>query len=206
MTRRGKATEFEHDCVMPKFSKDGSKPYPRFKRLISADSIKSTVADLAYAIWDPRDSELVLCVILKGAAYFAVDLSRALDDLTCVHSMLFIEASSYTGTQQADKVEFQSAIPPSKVGGGKRVILVDELFDNGLTMQTVYDHFVRDLHVPPENLATCVCFQKKKDPPSPYRQPDFVGFPDIDPDAWLVGYGLDDDGKRRGLRDLWEKK
>lgn len=148
-----------------------------------------------------KGKDVVMCVILKGAAFFAVDLSRDLQDLGLEHSMYFVDASSYRGIQQADAVTVKSLLMPDKFKG-KHVLLVDELYDNGKTLATVYEHLLADICMDAKDVTTCVMFRKTKNV-TQYAPPDFVGL-DVE-DAWLVGYGLDDDGLRRGMRDLAAK-
>src|SRR5688572_5982260 len=77
---------------------------------------------------------VVIASILKGAIYFTVDLTRK---LIFPHSLYFIEASSYKNEQtQSEELELLSKIIPSKFEN-KIVILLDELYDNGLTLYQV---------------------------------------------------------------------
>lgn len=173
------------------------------RRLIFDHStIESRRQRLAYRLSTylaEKGKDVVLCIILKGAAYFGVDLSRDLQDLDTPHSMYFLSAVSYKGTQQQDSVSVQSSLAPSKFKD-KHVVLVDELFDNGKTMDTVRTHLIKDVGVAETDITTCVMF-RKRDKETDHRQPDFVGT-DV-PNVWLVGYGLDDEGYDRGVRHLY---
>lgn len=143
---------------------------------------------------------LVLCCILKGAAYFVVDLSRDLYRCGIDHSIYFVEASSYNNEQEQDEhVELLSRLVPSKFEN-KHVLLVDELYDNGKTMYTVKQHLIEHLHLKESDVTTCVMFAKRNKT-THFPKPDFVGL--TVPNVWLVGYGLDDQGLSRGLDSLW---
>jgi len=136
--------------------------------------------------------DIVLCCILKGAAYFLVDLSRALESLDVNHSIYFIEASSYVHQTQAEHMSITREIVAEKFID-KHVVLIDELYDNGKTLKL--GNNIR-------SLTTCVMFRKKKKEKPNFPQPDLIGFDDL-PDVWLVGYGLDYDGLHRGSLALF---
>ncbi len=142
-----------------------------------------------------QNQEVVVACILKGAVYFFVDLTRK---LTIPHSCYFIEASSYHGSQQAQELEILSVIQPEKFQG-KKVILIDELFDNGETLHRVKVAISEKAQVSLEDIFTCTVFRKDKD--TKLEPPDLCGI--TTPDVWLVGYGLDDRQHKRNLTDLY---
>ena len=83
-----------------------------WKKILSQSEIQFEIGGLAKSIDQKyKDKDLILCSILKGAVYFTVDLSRALQTN---HSLYFIEASSYIGQTQSDQVEMLSIIQPDK--------------------------------------------------------------------------------------------
>ena len=69
------------------------------------------------------------------------------------------------------------------------VIFVDELIDSGSTLKTL-------LALIP-HAETCCCLSKGK--PTEYVGCDFI------PNAWLIGFGLDDNGEKRGFVHLMVK-
>jgi hypoxanthine-guanine phosphoribosyltransferase len=81
-----------------------------------------------------------------------------------------------------------SVLVPSKFDN-KTVVLVDELYDNGTTLNAVKAKLMEELNLPSERIFTCCLFRKSKTTNA--IPPDLVGFDDL-PDLWLVGYGLDD--------------
>jgi len=174
-----------------------------WKLIISDFTIHTCVQKLARAV-DERynlsvsKKDIVICSILKGAVYFTVDLSR---EMETDHSLYFVEASSYSGQEQSEKVETLSNIVPDKFIN-KHVLLVDELYDNGKTLHTVKELLLNDkkLKLEEYDITTCVIFHKNKE--TSYPKPDLVGFRDM-PNVWYVGYGLDDNQKKRNLRNLY---
>jgi len=171
-----------------------------WKLLLSYDEIKTGVLKLANKI-DTQfaGKDIVLVCILKGCVYFFVDLTRA---ITIPYSTYFIEASSYCNSQtQQDKVELLSVIVPSKFKN-KTVILVDELFDNGRTLNCLRAALIdpeNKLDLTADRIFTVTLFSKIK--LTRYRPPDLVAI--ALPDIWVVGYGLDDKQEKRGWPHLY---
>ena len=141
---------------------------------------------------------IVIASILKGAVYFTVDLTRR---LTIPYSLYFLESSSYKNKQtQCEELELLSKIVPSKFEG-KTVILIDELFDNGLTLHQVKNKLLEEVPtLKATDIFTCVLFKKNKE--IKYPSPDLIGF-DMLPNVWVVGYGLDDKQEKCGWKHLF---
>ena len=147
--------------------------------------------------------DVVLLCVLKGAAYFMVDLSR---QLTIPHATYYVTASSYHDSQsQSESVAISELVPSKFVG--KHVVVLDELYDNGATLSHVVEALIHDAKVDHANITTCTVFKKIKNQDAgttslgPYPPPDLYGI-DV-PDCWLVGYGLDDKGEKRGWPHLF---
>lgn len=104
---------------------------------------------------------------------------------------------------QSGEVELLSRIVPKKFEG-RKIILLDELLDNGHTMHTMCEHLMKELKIPRSEIRTCVLFSKiRPDRPKEYDA-DIVGIASV-PNVWLVGYGLDDNGTKRGWTELFAK-
>jgi len=143
-----------------------------------------------------RGENIIVVCILKGAVYFHVDLTRM---LTVPHSQYFIEASSYHNAQtQSEQVELLSKIVPSKFVG-KKVILIDELYDNGTTLNNIKVKISELANVKLDDIFTCTIFKKDKKTNQP--DPDLFGI--LVPNVWLVGYGLDDRQEKRNWGHLF---
>jgi hypoxanthine phosphoribosyltransferase len=87
---------------------------------------------------------------------FVKDLSQTLNR---PNSIYFVEASSYTGQKQSEGVELLSRIVPSKFKG-RKIVLVDELLDNGHTMHTMVEHLMKTLEIKRSDIITCVLMSK----------------------------------------------
>ena len=155
-----------------------------------------------------KGKKIIMTCILKGAVYFLADLTRK---LIIPHSCYFIESSSYKDKQvQDEKVEILSKIIPSKFAD-REVILIDELFDNGTTLNYVKNAIHEQGNVPLDKIFTCTLFKKSRDYSLTCtnnntdiqcaKSPDLIGI-EV-PDIWLVGYGLDDCQEKRGWTYLF---
>lgn len=164
-----------------------------FPPLISKEQIQRKVSELAETICKDIDvANLYVIVILKGAVFFATDLLRKLPP---VASLDFIRVTSYQGCNSSGKVKMaDNYIPDVK---DKKVLLIEDIFDTGLTTQEIVN-YLRAQN--PKDIYLCVLLEKKK-----YREgikisSDYVGF--YIEDNFVVGYGMDYDGKFRNLPDI----
>ena len=138
---------------------------------------------------DYAGRDLVLVGILKGSFIFMADLARAIQiPLTCD----FMRVSSYgTGTVSSGKirVEFDLSHPVK----GKDVLLVEDIVDTGWTLNHVLNELLKKK---PASLKLAALLHKpartRVDVPI-----DYLGF--TIPDRFVVGYGLDFDGRYRNL-------
>jgi hypoxanthine phosphoribosyltransferase len=163
------------------------------KPFISERRLQARVRALGRSIRaDYRGRDLVLVGILKGSFIFMADLVRSIDlPLTCD----FMRVSSYgSGTASSGRIrmEFDLSHPIR----GKDVLLVEDIVDTGWTL----DHVLRELRKKkPSSLRLAALLHKPErtrvDVPI-----DYLGFKI--PDRFVVGYGLDFDGRYRNLRHL----
>jgi hypoxanthine phosphoribosyltransferase len=158
--------------------------------LIPAARLRRRVEQLGRRIArDYRGRSLVVVCVLKGAFVFAADLVRAIDLPLGVE---FLKASSYgAGTVGRSTVRLQLGL--SKPLAGKDVLLVEDIIDTGRTLRAV----VRAIEsMRPASVAVCALLRKKVR--ARVRiEAEYVGF--TVPDRFVVGYGLDLDGRYRNL-------
>ena len=163
------------------------------KPLLSERRLQARVRALGRAIRaDYRDRDLVMVGILKGSFIFMADLARSIDlPLTCD----FMRVSSYgsnTVSSGRIRMEFDLSHPVR----GRDVLLVEDIVDTGWTL----DHVLTELRrKKPSSLKLAALL------PTPERTRvqvpiDYLGFKI--PDRFVVGYGLDFDGRYRNLRHL----
>jgi hypoxanthine phosphoribosyltransferase len=163
------------------------------KPFISARRLQTRVRALGRAIRaDYRGRDLVLVGILKGSFIFMADLARAINlPLTCD----FMRVSSYgSGTVSAGTVrmEFDLSHPVR----GKHVLLVEDIVDTGWTL----DHVLRQLRRKKPSSLRLAALLHKPDRARVSVPIDYLGFKI--PDRFVVGYGLDFDGRYRNLPHL----
>lgn len=160
--------------------------------LITAAQIEERLTVMAGEIRrdlaDP-DRPVSVIVVLKGAAFFAVDLMKHLDISTRVD---FLQAASYHGgTESAGEVTLIKDI--TMPVAGTNVLLVEDIVDTGLTASWLLHHLAS--HQPASlKLVTLL------DKPSRRRISvpiDYTGFQI--PDEFVLGYGLDYDEGYRNL-------
>lgn len=153
--------------------------------LFTAEQIRVRVDALADEIArDYGPGELAAVAVLKGSFIFLADLARRLSVRGIHLTIDFMSLSSYgAGTAPAGPVQVQPT-PPLRATRGP-VLLVDDILDTGLTLQTARELLSRNGIT---NLRTCVLLDK----PARRRVPanaDYVGF-QVE-NVFVVGYGLD---------------
>ncbi|MBZ4418996.1 hypoxanthine phosphoribosyltransferase [Myxococcus sp. RHSTA-1-4] len=150
--------------------------------LISEDAVQKRVRELAAEITrDYAGKDLTLVVVLKGSAFFAMDLAKLIDLPVKIE---FLGVSSYQGgTETTGEVRVTTDV--AKPLAGKHVLVVEDIIDTGLTMQFLLEN----LHARhPASLKLCSLLEK----PARARTKitiDYKGF--VIDDHFVVGYGLD---------------
>ena len=71
-------------------------------------------------------------------------------------------------------------------------------------MHTMLNYLMSELKVPRSDIVTCCLFSKQQDNRPKHFEADITGLPNL-PNLWLVGYGLDDNGTKRGWTELFAK-
>ena len=157
--------------------------------LLSEERLRERVREMGAAIArDYVGKPLTVVGVLKGSFIFLADLVRAID---LPISVDFIGISSYQGTKSTGVVQITSDL--TRPIEGQHVLLVEDIVDTGLTMKYLL-----------ENLATRrpasvrICALLEKPARAKVQVPiDYKGF--VIDDVFVVGYGLDWDGKLRNL-------
>ncbi len=157
----------------------------KLTRLIPEEEIESIVSRLASDInqhYAGRD--LTVIVVLNGAFMFAADLVKK---LTMPVTIEFVKASSYgEGTSSTGKVKVIMDNYISEKVTGKYVLIVDDIFDTGLTLKSVSGTLSE---MRPISLGVCVPFVKQTDELLSYDWPRFWGISVHY--VFVIGDGLD---------------
>lgn len=165
-----------------------------FVPFIKEEEIKKQVTRVASEIRKDFEgkSPLFLCV-LNGAFVFAADLVReaGLND----SEISFVRYSSYSGTGTTGTVKQLIGLPENLEG--RDIVIIEDIVDTGLTAQKM----IADLKEKKPASIKFATLLMKPDSSRTGFKPDYVAF-EIDP-RFIIGYGLDLDGKVRNLRDIY---
>lgn len=160
--------------------------------LLDEQEIAARVEVAARALAPMIDDETVAVCLLAGGIWYAADLMRALGRLG-VHPIFdCLWLGSYGDARQsAGAVEVRAGL--QRDVAGRCVLLIDDVFDSGLSLSEAR-------RLATEAGATQVIttvFAAKPWPTPRALVPDVVAWEA--PGEFLVGYGMDDAGRYRGL-------
>ena len=160
------------------------------KVLLTEEQIQTRVKELAaelskeYAGKNP-----VFVGVLKGVVIFYADFMKYFNDFC---QMDFMWISSYSGTSSGEMVVRKDVSVDLK---GRHVVILEDIFDTGNSLQYTYDHLMTK---EPASLKICTLLDK----PEGRREgitvkADYTGF--RIPNEFVVGYGLDYNEQYRNL-------
>ena len=164
-----------------------------FKTSIPEAQILERVKAVADRInTDMADKNPLLLAMLNGSFVFAADLMRMIK-VPCEIS--FVKMSSYQGTSSTGKVK--QLLGLNEDIKGRTVIIVEDIVESGLTMQTLLDTLKEK---EPSEIQTCTLLLK----PECLKVPLDIKYVAIEiPNDFILGYGLDYDQQGRNLRDIY---
>ena len=182
-------TEASRDRVTVAEAPAGKVPGVPLPTVISAEDISQRVGELGEeisAVYAGREPVLVL--VLHGAFIFAADLARA---LTTGHRVESLALASYDGRESSGEVQVSKDLGYDIAG--RDVLIVEDIVDTGRTaaaaLELLESRGPRSIEV--------VTLLDKPSRRAMEVKPRWVGF-EIK-DVFVVGYGLDLDGRFRGL-------
>ncbi|HQN80878.1 MAG TPA: hypoxanthine phosphoribosyltransferase [Kiritimatiellia bacterium] len=169
------------------------RPYHVDEVLITPRRLAQRVDEVAREIAAAGPGEnLVVIGILRGSFIFLADLVRwfSLNDLHPRIDFMIMESyGSGTTAQKEPTVTRDCTIDLA----GADVVVVDDILDTGRTLQKAVAHLRAK---GAQTVRSCALLDKPARRIVPFEA-DFVGFK-IE-DAFVVGYGLDYDGRHREL-------
>lgn len=166
----------------------------KFEKYIDREQIKQAVEKIGNQInTDLAGKNPLFLVVLNGAFVFAADLLRM---FTHNCDISFIKLSSYLGTKSSHTV--REVIGLDTNVKDRHVVLVEDIIDTGITMEHIMAQ-MKQMEAKEVKLATLLykpaAFGKE-------FKIDYVGM-EI-PNDFIVGCGLDYDGKGRNLPDIYK--
>ena len=169
------------------------RPYHVDEVLITPRQLERRVDEVAREIAaGGRSENLVVIGILRGSFVFLADLVRwfSLNDLHPRIDFMIMESYGSGTTAQKEPVVTRDCTLDL---AGADVVVVDDILDTGRTLQKAVTHLRAK---GAKSVRACALLDKPSRRVVPFEA-DFVGFK-IE-DAFVVGYGLDYDGRHREL-------
>lgn len=160
--------------------------------LIDESTLNKRVSEIAEQISkDYLNEDLILVCILKGAVYFATDLSKKLTNNNVFLDFMKIKSYGIGVRESSGTISFNLDL--SENIENKNVIIVEDIIDSGNTLKYLYDYLKTKN---PKTLKICVLLDKFERRVADVKV-DYTGFK-IE-DKFVLGYGLDYDEKYRNL-------
>ena len=160
--------------------------------LITPERLQSRVSAMAEEIAFRLQPNATVVGLLTGAFVFTADLVRALSRRGATLHPAFMALASY-GSGTTSQGHIQLIMDIERPLQGEQVLLVDDIIDTGHTLHFALSHLRAK---GAEQILTCVLLDKQGRRRKPFKA-DFTGF--TIPNQFVVGYGLDYDGRYREL-------
>ncbi len=168
------------------------------RTLIDENSLQTRISELALEIdsyymgqyWHKTTKDPVVIVgVLTGAMFFMADLARQLKIRV---DLDFMRVSTYPGRTVVVN-EPVIVTPPTRNLRDAHVLIIDDILDTGKTLNIIQAYLAVSY---PKSVQTAVLLRKPGQVMDDVKA-EFVGF-DI-PDEFVIGYGLDYNGRYREL-------
>jgi len=160
---------------------------------LSKDDINNRLKEMANQLSEKYCDECpVIIGILNGSFVFMADLIRKID-FEC--EIDFMKVNSYVGKETSGKVQLEKDININI--DNRRVIIVEDIIDSGLTMDYLHKHISA---YNPKDITIVTLLLKNNNHTLNFNI-DIVGFEITS--EFVVGYGLDLDQRFRQLDSLY---
>jgi hypoxanthine phosphoribosyltransferase len=160
--------------------------------LVTQREVAARVAALAARLAPTVTEDAVAVCLLTGGLWFASDLTRALAGLGRHVAFDALWLASY-GDERRSAGRCQVRADLQRPLAGRQALVLDDVVDTGLSLSEAA-RLVRDAGA--REVVTCV-FARKPWPTPRAIEPDFAAWDA--PARYLVGYGMDVEGRYRGL-------
>jgi hypoxanthine phosphoribosyltransferase len=162
---------------------------PALEVLLDEAELTATVRRLADELSARFDDGVVLAGVLRGSVLFLADLVRAMTVRPLIDFIAITPYAPNTGRVRMLKdLDIDIA--------GRDVVIVEDIVDTGLTTAFIHGELARRS---PRSVSVCTLVDRPVRRVVPVEL-DHVGI-EI-PDRFVIGYGLDHEGRYRNLRIL----
>ncbi len=163
------------------------------RTLYDEAAIANRIDEMARQMREDLPADFLMAPVLTGAFIFAADLLRRLYAHGADPLVDFVQLSSYGGARSSSGVvtllkDFSVDVKD------RHVLLVDDVLDTGRSL-----HFGKGMIEDRGAASVKLCvLVKKLTGHADDLHCDYIGF-EAGPDDFLVGYGMDDGAKKRGV-------
>lgn len=186
----GGLTEILKSYMENKVRVNGLTFVPYLTRERIAEQVKRVAEEIRK---DLGKSQPVFICVLKGAFVFAADLIREVGINDCTIS--FVRYASYEGTSTTGKV--RQLVGLNEDLTDRDVVIIEDIVDTGYTAVKMIDD-IKKLN--PRSVRFATLLHKPESSKTGFM-PDYTAF--SIPSKFIIGYGLDLDGKARNLSDIY---
>lgn len=165
-----------------------------FEVSLPNEEILESIGKMAGQIREDLEGKnpLFLCV-LNGCFMFAADLLKEVE-LTDAE-VSFVKLASYEGTSTTENVK--QLIGLNEDLKGRTVVIVEDIVDSGITISNLIEQ-VKERGAADIRVATLL-FK-----PNALKRDVTLNYVGLEiPNDFIVGYGLDYDGRGRNLKDIY---
>ena len=165
-----------------------------FELFIPYEKIRSVVEVLAERMNNDLDGKdpLFIC-ILNGSFVFAAELYKRINIIDS--EITFVKLASYDGDKTTGTVK--QLIGLNEEIKGRTVVVLEDIVDTGITINNIMGQLIK---LEPKEIKVATLLLKP-DALTMKVDLDYVGM-EI-PNDFIVGYGLDYDGRGRNLIDIY---
>jgi len=159
--------------------------------MYTKSQIKQKTKQLAKKL--SKEKELYFITVLIGAKTFSKGLISEIKKISDIKiKNYYIQLSSYKGTKSTNKIKLKKEIKADLKN--KDVVIVEDIVDTGLTIKFLKNYLKNKKKV--RSIKLCSLLEKKTKKKFKIKI-DYLGF--IVPNKFVIGYGLDYNGKYRKL-------
>lgn len=166
-----------------------------FELFITNEKLQSVVEEMAIKMNnDFKDKNPLFLCILNGSFMFAAEIFKRISLLDAEIS--FIKLASYSGTSTTGTIK--QLIGLNEDLAGRTIVVLEDIVDSGITIANTIEQ-IKAKNPADIKIATLLL---KPDALKIEVQLDYIGL-EI-PNDFIVGYGLDYDGRGRNLPDIYK--